>query len=116
MIYPANPMDKQARNLRITLAIIIAKLKLNTAQAGEGKPYFVNREGLLRYIQALVSHAMTGGDKLEIPEFYYNREDLDEYSQLKHLLASALTKLQGDPHDANLTEVYKGLLNGLRHI
>jgi hypothetical protein len=110
--------DKQIRNLRVTLAVIIAKLSLNTARPGEGKPYFVNREGLLQYIQALVSHAMLGADRLEIPEFYYDRDKLNDYDRLKHLLASALTELQkgsgaGDPE---LVRVYQALLVGLQRI
>jgi hypothetical protein len=110
--------DKQIRNLRVTLAVIIAKLKLNTAQPGEDKPYFTNQEGLLHYIQALVSHAMLGADRLEIPEFYYDRNKLNDYDQLKHLLASALTKLQkgSGSDDPNLAGVYQALLGGLRHL
>ncbi len=110
--------DKQIRNLRVTLAVIIAKLKLNTAQPGEDKPYFTNQEGLLHYIQALVSHAMLGADRLEIPEFYYDRDKLNDYDQLKHLLASALTELQqgSGTDDPKLTGVYQTLLGGLRRI
>lgn len=112
----ADLTEKQLRNLRITLAVIIAKLKLNTAQQAEGKPYFVSREGLLHYIQALVSHAMLGIDRLEIPEFYYDRESLEDYTQLKQLLASTLTELQqcSGANDVNLSSIYKALINGLR--
>lgn len=112
----ANLSEKQIRNLRVTLAVIIAKLKLNTALPEEGKPYFVSREGLLQYIQALVSHAMLGADRLEIPEFYYSRANLSDYDQLKELLVSALTELQRGPEDANLSDVHRALLAGLRHI
>lgn len=110
--------DKQIRNLRVTLAVIIAKLKLNTARSGEGKPYFVNREGLLEYIQALVSPTMLGGDRLEIPEFYYDRDKLSDYDRLKDLLASALTELQkgSGKDDPKLAQVYHALLVGLQRI
>jgi hypothetical protein len=112
----ANLSEKQMRNLRVTLAVIIAKLKLNTAMPEEGKPYFVNREGLLQYIQTLISHAMLGADRLEIPEFYYSRDNLNDYNQLKQLLVSALTELQRGSGDANLPDVHNALLMGLRHI
>jgi hypothetical protein len=110
--------DKQIKNLRVTLAVIIAKLKLNTARPEEGKPYFVNREGLLRYIEALISHAMLDADRLEIPEFYYDRNKLNDYDRLKHVLASALTELQKGTgtDDPKLAGVYQALLVGLRCI
>ncbi len=115
---PFQMTDKQIKNLRVTLAVIIAKLKLNTAQPEEGKPYFVSREGLLQYIQALISHAMLDADRLEIPEFYYDRDKLNDYDRLKHLLASALTDLQrgSGTDDRNLAGVYQALLLGLRRI
>ncbi len=116
VMLPANLSEKQMRNLRVTLAVIIAKLKLNTTVPEEGKPYFVNKEGLLQYIQALISHAMLGADRLEIPEFYYSREHLNDYGQLKQLLVSALTELQKSPGNANLPNVHNALLLGLRHI
>lgn len=116
VMLPANLSEKQIRNLRVTLAVIIAKLKLNTTLQEEGKPYFVSREGLLQYIQTLISHAMLGADRLEIPEFYYNRDSLNNYDDLKQLLVSALIELQRDTSNANLPEVHNALLIGLRHI
>ena len=118
MMHPSQMTDKQLKNLRVTLAVIIAKLKLNTARPGEGKRYFVNREGLLQYIQTLISHAMLGADRLEIPEFYYDRDKLNDYDRLKQLLASALTELQkgSGTDDPNLAGVYQALLGGLRHL
>ncbi len=86
--------EKQLRNLPVTLAVIIAKLKLNAINQADGKNNFVSREGLYHYIGSLVSHAMQGTDKLEIPDFYYDREGLSDYSLLKQLLSSSLTNLQ----------------------
>ena len=97
--------------------MIIAKLKLNTAGLEDNKPWFVSREGLLQYIQALISHAMQGADRIEIPEFYYDRKSLPDYSQLKNLLSTALTELQrksGSMSAAELSAIYKFLNSGLR--
>jgi hypothetical protein len=117
--HKASQTDKQIRNLRITLAVIIAKLKLNNSGQEDGKPWFVSSDGLVKYIQALISHAMQGNDRIEIPEFYYDRKTLADYNRLKHLLSTALTELQcqsGNMNAAEVAAIYKFLVNGLRNL
>ncbi len=110
--------EKQLRNLRVTLAVIIAKLKLNTVHQADNRGNFVNRDGLYHYIQSLVSHAMLGTDKLEIPDFYYDRDGLSDYPMLKQLLAVSLTELQrfSDPQENDLNDIYRTLLSGLKEL
>jgi hypothetical protein len=111
--------EKQLRNLRVTLAVVIAKLRLNnTENFVNSKSHFVTQDGLFKYIESLASHAMEGKDNIEIPEFYYSRESMLEYPRLKELLASTLTDLQRFPYTkgAILDSIYHSLIIGLREL
>jgi len=110
--------EKQVRNLRATLAVVIAKMRLNKIQGEHNKPHFVSEKGLIRYLQGLVTLAMEGEDNIDIPEFFYDPAALKDYAQLKQVLGTALTDLQRLIHDKNLTleEIYRNLMNSLRDL
>ena len=78
----------------------------------------MGRVGLLRYIQNLVTQAMEGKDGMEIPDFFYDRDDMQNYPALKQTLSAALTDLQRLEFDRNLTldQIYRNLLNNLRDL
>jgi hypothetical protein len=112
--------EKQVRNLRATLAVVIAKLRLNkTQEEGEvNQSHFVSKEGLIKYIQSLIIQAMEGNDTIEIPEFFYDRSELGNYSLLKQALSTALTGLQRLAYDKHLTldGIYRDLMSSLREL
>ncbi len=110
--------EKQVRNLRATLAVVIAKLRLNKTQEEVSQSHFVSEEGLIKYIQSLIIRAMDGDDAIEIPEFFYDRDELSNYSQLKQALSNALTGLQRLAYDKHLTldSIYRDLMNSLRDL
>jgi hypothetical protein len=116
----ANPdhNEKQVRNLRATLAVVIAKLRLNKIQDKQGQAHFVNEKELLRYLQGLVTRAIEGEDNIDIPEFFYDPGTLKDYPLLKQILGTALTDLQRLAYDKNLTleEIYRNLMNSLRDL
>lgn len=110
--------EKQVRNLRATLAVVIAKLRLNKIQGEQNQTHFVNEKGLIRYLQGLATSAMEGKDSIDIPEFFYDPGTLKDYPLLKQVLGTALTDLQRLTHDKNLTieEIYRNLINSLRDL
>lgn len=110
--------EKQVRNLRATLAVVIAKLRLNKTDEEGSDSHFVNKEGLIRYIQSLIMQAMEGNDNIEIPEFFYDRSALSNYPLLKQALSTALTDLQRLTYDKHLTldGIYRDLMNNLKDL
>jgi len=110
--------EKQVRNLRATLAVVIAKLRLNKTQGTTDQSHFVNREGLVNYIKNLVVRAMEGNDNIEIPEFFYDRSSLNNYAALKLALSTALTNLQRLAYDKHLTldGIYRELMGSLQDL
>ncbi|MCU0355271.1 MAG: hypothetical protein MUD08_16275 [Cytophagales bacterium] len=110
--------DKPVRNLRATLAVVIAKLKINQTNNNSTQERFMGKIGLLRYIQNLVTQAMEGKDDMEIPDFFYDRDDMQNYPALKQTLSAALTDLQRLEYDNNLTldQIYRSLINNLRDL
>ncbi|MDJ1501014.1 hypothetical protein [Xanthocytophaga agilis] len=110
--------EKQVRNLRATLAVVIAKLRLNKTYEEGNESYFVSKEGLIRYIQSLITQAMEGKDNIEIPEFFYDRASLNNYPLLKQVLSTALTDLQRLNYDKHLTldSIYRDLMNSLKDL
>ena len=110
--------EKQVRNLRATLAVVIAKLRLNKVHDNQPQADFVDAKGLVKYLQTLVNRAMEGGDNIDIPEFFYNPGTLKDYPLLKQILGTALTDLQRLTHDKSLTleGIHRDLANNLRDL
>ncbi len=107
--------EKKVRNLRATLAVIIAKLRLNQSSNLSNQKNFFTQEKLIFYIQKMIVQAMQGANNMEIPDFYYSREDFHAYQELKNALVEALTSLQHLSFERNLTldEIYRTLLQRL---
>ncbi len=110
--------EKQVRNLRATLAVVIAKLRLNKIQDNQEQTNFVNEKGLIKYLQTLANRAMEGADNIDIPEFFYDPSTLKNYPMLKQVLGTALTDLQRLTHDKSLTleGIHRDLMNSLRDL
>lgn len=110
--------EKQVRNLRATLAVVIAKLRLNKTHGDRQQSDFLDEKGLMKYLRTLANRAMEGGDEIDIPEFSYNPDTLKDYALLKQILGTALTDLQRLAHDKSLTPeaIHRNLMNSLRDL